>query len=183
MTQGEGTSLLVRAYDVTRNEVFLEAARRALALMLLPVDRGGVARDVPEGLVLEEVASQRENAVLNGWIFSLFGLHDFLLVRPDDAVAVALDRTLAALCRWLPRYCGPYWSNYDTQGTLASPFYHRLHIAQLSALEMTFPERAVHFANARARFERQAASRGQSLRALITKAVQKLRQPPPGILR
>lgn len=183
MTQGEGASLLVRAFEVTRDERYLDSARRALRLMLLPVDRGGVARDVPEGLVLEEVAQQRENAVLNGWVFSLFGLYDYLLARPDNEVAVALDRTVAALCHWLPRYCGPYWSLYDTEGALASPFYHHLHIAQLAALELAFPERAPHFAGARQRFERQAASRVGTTRAVVTKAIQKLRQPPPGILR
>lgn len=183
MTQGEGASLLVRAFEVSRDERFLDAARRALALMLLPVDRGGVAREVPGGLVLEEVANRRENAVLNGWVFSLFGLYDYLLVRRDDEAAAALDRTLSALCLWLPRYYGSYWSLYDTQGALASPFYHHLHIAQLSALEMAFPERAPQFAHARQRFERQAASRLWTLRAVFAKAAQKLRQPPPGILR
>jgi heparosan-N-sulfate-glucuronate 5-epimerase len=183
MTQGEAVSLLVRAFDTTRDARFVDAARRAIDLMLLPTSAGGVARGVPEGLVLEEAAQQDESTVLNGWIFSLFGLHDFLLVRGDEEVSSALDRTVAALCAWLPRFEGPFWSRYDTRGTIASPFYHHLHIAQLAALEIAFPERSATFAATRRRFELQAGSRVQRFRAVAAKVVQKLRNPPQTILR
>lgn len=183
MTQGEAVSLLVRAFDSTRDADFMIAARRAIDLMLLPASAGGVAREVPEGLVLEEAAQQSESTVLNGWIFSVFGLHDYLLVRRDEDVSAALDRTISALCAWLPRFEGPFWSLYDTRGTLASPFYHHLHIAQLAALEIAFPDRSATFLATRRRFERQAASRILRFRAIATKVVQKLRNPPDTILR
>lgn len=183
MTQGQGASLLVRAFAATEDARFLEAARRALALMLTPVSEGGVARTVPEGVILEEAALRSGASVLNGWIFALFGLHDFLLARHDEQFASALNRTLDALCAWLPRFHGKWWSRYATDGTIASPFYHDLHVAQLAALELAFPARAHSLAVSRRRFERHAASRVLRARAMVAKALQKLRHPPAVVLR
>ena len=183
ISQGEGISLLVRAFSVTGDGFYLESARQALGPLLTPVEEEGTLRRVPAGLVLEEYPLRTGNTVLNGWIFGLFGLYDFLLVEESQEVQEALVANLNALLACLPQYDAGFWSLYDASGALASPSYHRLHIAQLRALELAFPEHAWAFAKSRAAFERQLASRSNRTRAVLMKAYQKLRHPPEVVLR
>jgi hypothetical protein len=71
-----------------------------------------------------------------------------------------------------------FWSSYDTSGTFASPFYHRLHIAHLEALKLSYPEHAGRFRELRETFQGQLASRPNLLRAEALKGHQKLQDPP-----
>jgi heparosan-N-sulfate-glucuronate 5-epimerase len=183
ITQGEGISLLVRAFSVTADDSYLASARRALGPLLTPVEEEGTLRRVPEGLVLEEYPLRAGHTVLNGWVFGLYGLYDFSLVEEYREVQEALEANLSALVAYLPKYDAGFWSFYDTSGALASPSYHRLHIVQLRALELTFPEHAKAFAKSRATFERQLATRSSLTRAMFLKACQKLRHPPEVVLR
>lgn len=182
MTQGQGISLLVRAYVLTQERAFLQAAQKALEPLKRPIDEGGTCRVVPEGVVLEEVPYSGYRAILNGWIFALFGLYDYLLVEDNNEVSYLMGKSLDALEAYLPYYRAGYWSLYDLSGHLASPFYHRLHIAQLQALSLAFPDRANTFHRLEAEFSRQLRSPIGRLRALIAKAIQKLRQPPEVVL-
>jgi heparosan-N-sulfate-glucuronate 5-epimerase len=183
LTQGEGASLLVRAADMTEDGGFVDRARKAVDLMLAPVEQGGLTRTVGEGLVFEEISDKQAVTILNGWIFALFGLYDYHLARPDQDLQRMIDQSVGALRRWLPRFDGGFWSFYDTSGALASPFYHRLHIAQLRALEATFPGEATAFSEMRERFEWQDSSRVRRMRSIACKVIQKLRNPPDTVLR
>lgn len=183
MTQGEGVSLLLRAYWASHEEVFMVAAARAISLLLRDVREGGTCHVAPEGLVLEEAPEDPLNTVLNGWVFALYGLYDYLLWQADRGVGKALDSTLGALAAYLPRYDAGFWSYYDLSGNLASPFYHRLHIAQLRCLESTFPQQQDDFRKARVAFEWQLSSPVNRMRALAVKVYQKLRRPPSVVLR
>ncbi|WP_243028296.1 D-glucuronyl C5-epimerase family protein [Thermus albus] len=183
MTQGQGISVLVRAYRTTGDVSYLDAARRALAPMRVPLDRGGTCRIVPEGCVLEETPSDEYRAILNGWVFALFGLYDYLLVEDVDDVRSMLEETLSALVAYLPKYNAGYWSYYDLSGHLASPFYHQLHIAQLQALALAFPIYVGVFRTIEERFQWQLRHPVCKIRAVATKAVQKLRNPPEVVLK
>lgn len=156
--------------------------------MLAPVEQGGTCRSVSAGVVLEEIPLEPPNTILNGWIFALYGLYDYLLEAKDQdggntQVDESLQASLRALLATLPQFNAGFWSYYDTSGNLASPFYQQLHIAQLKALELTFPEYAESLRHWRQIFERQAASRFNWIRAVALKAYQKLRRPPEVVLR
>jgi hypothetical protein len=181
MTQGEGISVLTRAFSITEEEDYRWCARRALGSMLTPVGSRGTSRWVPEGLVLEEVPFEPPKTILNGWIFALYGLYDLRTLDDGQDEREALDATLSALVAHMRGYDAGFWSYYDTSGSLASPFYHRLHIAQLKALERTFPEHAHDFATLREAFEEQLASRLNLTIALALKTYQKLRNPPEAL--
>ncbi|MGE5551272.1 MAG: D-glucuronyl C5-epimerase family protein [Bacteroidota bacterium] len=188
MTQGEGISVLARAYALTSDEIYLKCAKKALSPLLLPISMGGTCRVVQHGLILEETPQDREATILNGWIFALFGLYDFLLaLRNRDEIAYkaedTLNNSLRTLISILPRYDRVYWSNYDLAGNIASPFYHHLHIAQLQALELTFPEYRKDFSHWRETFRRQSSSCLNYARAILRKTQQKLRRPPNVVLR
>lgn len=182
MTQGEGISVLVRAYLLTQDPVYLEAARLALGPMQKPLDDGGACRVVPEGSILEEVPTEGYRAILNGWVFASFGLYDYLLIEDSDEVRQMLERSLSALVAHLPSYDAGYWSYYDLSGHLANPFYHRLHIAQLEALSLAFPEHAHVFNRLREQFMRQDKNFLCRARAIGVKAYQKFRNPPEVVL-
>ena len=181
MAQGEAVSVLVRAFSATWEEAYLEGARRALAPMLLPIKEGGTSWITSEGLILEEVPFRVPKTILNGWTFALYGLHDFTIADGSQDAQEALEATLSALLARLHMYDAQFWSFYDTSGTLASPFYHRLHIAQLEALELSYPEYAGRFRELRDRFQGQLASRLNVTRAVALKGYQKLRNPPEGL--
>ena len=74
--------------------------------------------------------------VLNGWIFAQFGLYDFSLASNDKKYKDLLKKSLTTLKTHIQEYDCGYWSKYDEKKMIASPFYHKLHIAQLSALRM-----------------------------------------------
>ena len=180
MTQGLAASVLGRASLVDGSMNWLERSRQAARLMLEPIETGGTSRLIPAGIVLEEAPLVRPNTILNGWLFGLFGLHDLILAEngADPASVTALRLTLAALVDSLPAFDAGWWSRYDTAGHLASPFYHHLHVAQLTALEQTFPMVSAAVLVLRTRWQRAEDSRLQPARAVILKAGQQLSHPP-----
>lgn len=172
MCQGEGASLLIRAYVETKAEQYLEAAKNAVDFMLVPLSQGGTALYTKEGIVLYEYTNKP--CVLNGWIFSLFGLYDLSLVSKDNIYEKLLKKTVAALnCRMGKYDCG-YWSYYDDEGTIASPFYHNLHIAQLEALEKTFGLDC--FKKYKQQFIHYRKNRFYYIKAFLKKAYQKIKE-------
>jgi heparosan-N-sulfate-glucuronate 5-epimerase len=178
MAQGEAISVLVRAYSVIKEEAYLEGARRALTPMLTPIEKGGTSWLTSEGLVLEEIPFRTPKTILNGWIFALYGLYDLTIADDSLEARRGLENTLNALLASLHKYDAGFWSFYDTSNTLAGPFYHRLHISQLEALELSYPEHARRFRALRETFQEQLASRPNVARALTLKSYQKLRRPP-----
>ncbi len=132
MCQGEGASLLIRMYIETKDVQYLEAAISAINFMLLPVEQGGTSIYRNDILILLEYTHREP--VLNGWIFAIFGLHDILCVHDSKKYRLAFDKTINSLKKYLERFDTGYWSYYDLDQKIASPFYHNLHIAQLEAL-------------------------------------------------
>ncbi|MFQ5772720.1 MAG: D-glucuronyl C5-epimerase family protein, partial [bacterium] len=80
MPQGEAISTLVRAWQVTSDGRFLEAATKAYRLLVTPLEQGGTSNYISGELFLEELPMVPKNTILNGWIFALFGIYDFHLV-------------------------------------------------------------------------------------------------------
>jgi hypothetical protein len=183
MAQGEAVSVLVRAFARSGDRGYLQAAQRAAALLLLPLVQGGTSRPAPEGPILEEGPYPSHRAILNGWIFTLFGLYDLQLAGGPGPVSEKLEASLSALTQLLPRYDAGFWSRYDLSGHLASPFYHQLHQAQLQMLSVAFPQYAAQFDPVCARFAAQSASRLGATRAFLIKSWQKLREPPAVVVR
>ena len=132
MAQGEGASLLIRAYISSNDDTYLRSAKKALDFMLLPIQTGGTTEYKNDEIIMHEY-THRET-VLNGWIFSLFGLFDYTLVSNEAKYKTAFEDSIHTLAKYAPRFCMKYWSRYDLKGRIASPFYHHLHIAQFEAL-------------------------------------------------
>ena len=132
MAQGEGVSLLLRAYKKTNNKKYFDLAKNAIDFMLVDINNNGCTLYDNDDIFLKEYPNKP--VVLNGWIFSLFGLYDYCLVSKDKKTKDFLNKTINTLKKYMDKYDNGYWSMYDLGNKIASPFYHSLHIELLNAL-------------------------------------------------
>ena len=170
MAQGEGISMLIRAHVVTSDERYISAAKKAKDFMLKPIGEGGTTQYNGDDVVFYEYTDSP--VVLNGWMFSLWGLYDYCKYLEDEQVAVILQKTLETLKKRLPDFDAGYWSKYDCGKRLCSPFYHKLHIAQLNTMNDLFGDPIYkEFAD---KWEKYQSSFWKRKRAFCKKAMQKV---------
>lgn len=177
LAQAQGISVLLRAYTATGEVAYREAAERACAAMLRPVEFGGTLRRQGPDVYLEEVVTARRAAVLDGMLFAVFGLQDYCFCVEDPAAKETLAACIDTLERILPLYDLGYWSRadlyQDTPPMIASRFYHDLHIAQLAVLADLTGRGA--FRGWAVRWRAYAAKPANVARAVAAKAWFKLR--------
>ena len=170
MAQGEGVSMLVRAYKESGREAYLEAAKKAFAFMLVPVEEGGVCISTETDLVFKEYMPRP--VVFNGWVFALWGVYDLMKQTGEPQVKAAYEKSLRTLERWLPEYDTGYWSRYDREERIASPQYHKLMIDQMAVMyDLTGHE---IFETYLGKFEKYRDSFWCSKWAFVVKAAQKI---------
>ncbi len=175
MVQGQAASLLLRLAAAGYGESYRQVAEKALELMLVDVRDGGTARRVKGRLFLEEDVTGRHVSILNGWVFAIFGLYDGVLATSRPDFQEALDGTVLTLASTLEQYDAGFWSLYDLSGHLASPFYHRLHLALLTVLSSLFPGHG--FESTFQQWSTYLTRRLNVIRAVAVKGWQKLRYP------
>ena len=112
--QGEGMSVLVRAYVLTGEERFLRQAQEAFLPMTRPVDEGGVRTTLHDGSFFIEEYPQRDPVhVLNGFLSAVFGVADLHRVRPTDQTGAVLEACWDTLARNIGCWDLDGWSAYD----------------------------------------------------------------------
>lgn len=136
MAQGQGISMLIRAAIVTGDESFTEAVLKAKCFLLKPLSEGGTTEYAGDDVIFYEDTDNP--VILNGWIFSIWGLYDYCKHHRDEEANRILQKTLVSLKEKLPDFDMKYWSKYDDGKRICSPFYHKLHIAQLNAMHDLF---------------------------------------------
>jgi len=139
LAQGQGISLLVRAFAETQKQAYLQAADQAFSALTLGIHEGGVQyRDESGNLWFEEYITNTPSHILNGFIWALWGVYDYYLATQEEVAKRLFHDAISTLTANLFRYDTGYWSLYDLNATrlppLASPFYHRLHIIQLDVM-------------------------------------------------
>lgn len=192
MAQGQGASLLVRAaHTLDRPELTAQAVR---AIEPLLSGEHGLLLHTADGPVLQEYPSNPPAHVLNGWIWALWGLYDVACAGDHSNVAwevAATSATAAARAAFndgveaLANRLGRYdigrgnWSRYDLYPhpvtNVASPFYHRLHIEMLRALNELEPREA--FTDAANRWEAGLASPSARIAAVARKVGFRMLRP------
>ena len=173
MCQGEGASLLLRGYKYLGKQDYLSAAKKAIDFMLLPLEKGGTTQYLKDDVIFMEFV--QTPAVLNGWIFAWWGLFDLTLVLTDDAYYHdMLDKSCDSMIKYLPKFSCKIWSIYDLNNAITSPFYHRLHIAQMQAM-FALTDRAV-FNEYAIKWEKQLHNPIYKSLAFMKKAFQKIKE-------
>ena len=170
MAQGEGISMLIRAAIVTEDKKYTEAADKAKDFMLKPISEGGTTEYIGQDVIFYEATNNP--VILNGWIFSLWGLIDYCKYVKDDQAQDILERTLETLKNKLPDFDMKYWSKYDIDKRICSPFYHKLHIAQLEVMYDLFGD-SIYKEYAK-KWDRYQKSFWKSKKAFLVKAIQKI---------
>lgn len=139
LAQGQGISLLVRAYQETKNRYYLDAAEKAFSSFLKEVNEGGVKYIDEEGYIwFEEAIVKPPTHILNGFIWASWGIYDYFLLTGDKNAKNLFDESVRTLKNKLVKFDVGFWSLYEQSGTklkmIASPFYHKLHIVQLKIM-------------------------------------------------
>jgi heparosan-N-sulfate-glucuronate 5-epimerase len=177
LSQGQGISLLVRAYRETRAVAYFEAVERAFDSFLKSTHEGGVAfRDERGNLWFEEYIVSPPTHILNGFIWGAWGVYDYFLMSGSQPARDLFEQAVITLRTNLDRYDLDFWSLYEESNTLlpmvASPFYHRLHVVQLRVMHRITGDEV--FARYADKWEAYACSRAKRTRALCYKSAFKL---------
>lgn len=141
MAQGEVISVLTRAYKITKDRKYLNVAEKTLNLFEISVQDGGLVnyfKDIP---IYEEYPSKIKTVgVLNGFIFSLFGLFDLYMVNNNQRAKYLFDKGINSLKELLPYFDMNYWSQYylfDYPTFYPATYtYHCLGFEQLKVLSI-----------------------------------------------
>lgn len=135
--QAVGIQLLIRAYDLSRNDVYKNKIPMLLSAFDKHINEGGL-RDVEiDGTIwFEKFASpnNQKPKILNGMLFSLIGLNDAYLIG-GYAKAIELYRLgLKSVLHKIHLFDLGDWTAYDIHGRPSSNHYHEIHIKQLEIL-------------------------------------------------
>jgi heparosan-N-sulfate-glucuronate 5-epimerase len=177
LAQGQAISLLVRAHKETGDDRYLSAANQAFHSFKKDVTAGGVVYTDEEGCVwLEEYVVFPPTHILNGFIWSSWGVYDYFLATGDVDAEDLFTKCIQTLVANLYTYDIGFWSLYEQAGTrlkmIASPFYHHLHIIQLAILHRLTGEEIFH--RYAVQWEKCRRDPIKRTRALMYKAVFKL---------
>lgn len=179
MAQGQGISVLTRAYAITGDASYAEHARRAAVPFTRPIAAGGVRSRLEDGSAfLEEYPSPRSAHVLNGFLFALMGINE--LARIDSTIRDEIGEAelLRALCTNIERWDAGFWSVYDLSPgpwgvrNLTTLSYHQLHITQLRYLGAAY--KCGKLVDVADRWQRHAQSARRRLRAMAGKVKYRL---------
>jgi hypothetical protein len=141
MVQGWVGALFMRAYQLTGDERFVNAAVRTVGPCFVPVARGGVRDLERNGRVFFEkyALPGQTRHVLNGFMSALLGIWDVARASGDrDAQAAFADGVAAlddvVLASYDTGYTTLYDQRPDRRATPSSVLYTWVHARQLAAL-------------------------------------------------
>ncbi|MEO6890429.1 MAG: D-glucuronyl C5-epimerase family protein [Ktedonobacteraceae bacterium] len=182
--QGCALSVLVRAYQLTHEELFLEVAQRAMRSFERDILDGGVSAPVGEkGVFFEEVAVYPATHALSGCIFALIGLHEWQLYSGSPlAIEGLIARAVSTLRDLLAAFDAGFWTyTHLLHKPLASASDLALQIALLEALASY--DGCEYCASVAARWRSYQTRAGSRLRYLVTSRAISARQALWGRVR
>lgn len=120
-SQSRGLSVLLRAWQISGNEAYLETATKALIPYTIDLRDGGVASWLKEGWPFyEEYTASSPTMVLDGHNFSLLGVMDYIRAVPADLDPAGHEmaqnifrRGIDSLIHWLPQYDLGWWLRFN----------------------------------------------------------------------
>jgi len=169
LSQGQGISVLVRAFLETQQEKYENAAKNAFKSFENEISEGGVRYTDEKGYIwFEEAITNPPTHILNGFIWSLWGVYDYFLFTKEKIAEELFNKSIETLEKNLRFYDINFWSLYDLSQTklrmIASPFYHNLHIVQLKILyKLTRRDIFKHYADKWNKYREKRLNRNLAL--------------------
>lgn len=138
LTDGYAIVLLIRAYDVFKEEKYLITAKKLYESVISPISKDGSLTKLNNYLWIEEYVDPKHPyetpKVLNGMIYSFYGIKCYeermninLHSRYSVKLAESIEKNIQVFDKGL-------WSYYDAIGNSANLKYHRIHVALLNDL-------------------------------------------------
>jgi len=159
--QSRAISNLLRGYQLTENKEYFDLAEFALKPFTIPVSEGGVTSFTDFGPFYEEYTASLPTCVLNGMIFTICGITDFMRVFPEHKLARKLyDDGIQTLKNSIHEFDLGYWSKYNLidsdwypKNDPSTITYQHLHVTQLKMLHNLTKEKI--FIEYAEKFEKQ----------------------------
>jgi len=141
LAQGQGLSVCLRAYKLSKDEKYLDVAKKAFKSFyyLAKEHPGGVLDNWDGHTWLEEYIVTPPNHVLNGFIWALWGVRDYAVFFNHDYAWELWKSCVKALKANLHRYDIGFWTCYDIKSgnqpvMPCSLYYQTLHVIQMKAM-------------------------------------------------
>jgi len=120
-SQSRAISILLRAWQISGETKYYEAAKLALEPFKYDISDGGVSAYAHNGHPFyEEYVAAEPTMVLDGHIFSLFGLYDFVRAVSSDLdpqahklAANLFHKGIDSLIYWLPEFDIGFWLRFN----------------------------------------------------------------------
>ena len=149
-SQSLGISILLRAYQLSGDEVYLAKVRSAIKLYTVDLEDSGVLWKDESGVYLEEYPENPPAHVLNGFMTGLFGLYEYKMVTGEDWADKLFNDCLETLIKIIPEYETPTGLKYDLKNTFeVNADYYYFIVQQLYAMhKITDREEFISWAKA-----------------------------------
>ena len=157
--QSRALSVLLRAWQLTGNQKYLDVCKKTLIPFTIDINDGGVSVRRKQGEVFyEEYVAQYPTRVIDGHIFSLFGLYDYVRAVPKELDAEShklaqnlFDEGLEGLANQWTKLDLNFWIRYSLSEVPGYPKddpctvgYLRLIRAQLKVLLRIAPNTQIN---------------------------------------
>ena len=131
LAQGLGISVLLRAYQLTGNQIYFEGASKAVVLLETTTNNGGTLGKLGNGLFPEEYPGKPTPNVLNGGITALYGLWEYAHVTGNKKANQAFVSMSVNLANNIQKYNIPGWALYYYRPTPTPLPYMSLQTRQM----------------------------------------------------
>ncbi len=129
MYQGQAISLYLRAFQLFNNAKYLDNAKQIYDFFEVDYKDGGVKRIDENGyLWFEEYPTDPPSYVLNGYIYTIFGILDYYRVTKDEHALITYNKCIDTLKANLHKYDVWYWSVYDQKKEELVSYYYQKNV-------------------------------------------------------
>lgn len=105
IVQGKAASFFLRYYALSKDDKYLGLAKKCLVAALQPIGENGALRTLENDMLwVEEYPSPKPSMVLNGFLFYIIGLLEYLSFEDDEELKAQLDICMQSVIAWLPNY-------------------------------------------------------------------------------
>ena len=117
-TQSRAISILLRAWQITNDDKYFSTAAESLKIFEIDISKNGVSNIFEFGKFYEEYPASQPTMVLDGHIFSLLGLYDFVRAADKSSnyylqAESLFNAGINALIYLLPDYDMKYWVKFN----------------------------------------------------------------------